>query len=116
MSVTAEILAQYNRREGELIQDNSLDRIPALGPKPQNSHGSNATDEIKPEIENEEATTTPGCPAQVGNCDIKGLNQKQSGLQSQTCPGAIFSVVGDSYFSRADAWNHVSFTIHDFFF
>lgn len=31
-SGTAEILAEYNRRKGDLIQDNSLDRIPALGP------------------------------------------------------------------------------------
>lgn len=75
MSGTAEILAEYNRREGELIQANSLDRIPALGPKPQKSHGGNATDEIKSKVGNEVARTIPGCPDQGRNCEIKDLNQ-----------------------------------------
>lgn len=69
-----EILPEYNRREGEWIQANSLDRIPALGPMPQNSHGGNATDEIKPKIRNEGARTIPGCPEQGGNCDINNLS------------------------------------------
>lgn len=57
---SAEVLAEWNRREGELIATNTVaDRIVAQPPNPQNAHAGSATDEVKSKIANEGARTIP---------------------------------------------------------
>lgn len=59
---SAEVLATWNKREGELIAANKLDRIVAQPPEPQNVHAGSATEEIKTKVGKEGARTIPGRP------------------------------------------------------
>jgi formamidase len=57
---SAEVLAEWNRREGELITANTVaDRIVAQPPNPQNAHSGTATDDLKGKIAKEGARTIP---------------------------------------------------------
>jgi formamidase len=47
---SAEVLATWNRREGELIAANKLDRIVAQPPEPKNVHAGSATVDIKDKV------------------------------------------------------------------
>ncbi len=70
-----EVLAEWNRREGELIEANTLDRVVALPPLLENVHAGSASGDIKEKIGKEGARTIPGRPEHGGNCDIKNLSR-----------------------------------------
>ncbi|TAQ85838.1 hypothetical protein B7494_g5843 [Chlorociboria aeruginascens] len=57
---SAEILATWNKREGELIAANKLDRIVAQPPNAQNTHAGSASEEVKANVAREGARTIPG--------------------------------------------------------
>lgn len=59
---SAEVLATWNKREGELIAANKLDRIVAQPPEPKNVHAGSATEDIKEKVGREGARTIPGRP------------------------------------------------------
>lgn len=96
---SAEILAEWNRREGELISTTELSRIVAQPPEPQNVHAGSADDEIKAKVGKEGARTIPGRPEHGGNCDIKNLSRGSKVYLPVHVKGAKFSV-GDLHFSR----------------
>ncbi|OCL15413.1 Acetamidase/Formamidase [Glonium stellatum] len=97
-----EILAEWNRREGELISECShLDRDVALPPQPKNVHAGSASDDIKEKVGREGARTIPGRPEHGGNCDIKNLSRGSKVYLPVHVKGAKFSV-GDLHFSQGD--------------
>lgn len=98
---SAEILAEWNRREGELISANTLDRVVAAPPEPKNVHAGRASDEIKVKVGEEGARTVPGRPENGGNCDIKNLSRGSRVFLPVHVNGAKFSV-GDLHFSQGD--------------
>ncbi|KAJ9648999.1 hypothetical protein H2199_000912 [Coniosporium tulheliwenetii] len=98
---SAEVLAEWNRREGELISANTLDRVVALPPLPQNVHAGTASDDIKEKVGKEGARTIPGRPEHGGNCDIKNLSRGSKVFLPVHVKGAKFSV-GDLHFSQGD--------------
>lgn len=58
-----EILAEWNRREAELVASfTNPGREIALPPQPQNVHAGSASDEIKAKVGREGARTVPGRP------------------------------------------------------
>lgn len=59
-----QVLAEWNRREGELIAANKLDRIVAQPPNPENVHAGTASADIKEKVGREGARTIPGRPEQ----------------------------------------------------
>jgi formamidase len=56
---SAEILAEWNKREGELIAANTTGRDVAKPPEPTNAHGGAADEEITAKIGREGARTIP---------------------------------------------------------
>jgi formamidase len=96
---SAEVLATWNKREGELIAANRLDRIVAEPPQPLNAHAGSASEEIKEKVGREGARTIPGRPEHGGNCDIKNLSRGSKVYLPVHVDGAKFSV-GDLHFSR----------------
>ena len=64
-----EVLATWNKREGELISANKLERDVALPPQPISVHAGNADEEIKTKVGKEGARTIPGRPEHGGNCE-----------------------------------------------
>lgn len=98
---SAEILAEWNRREGELISTTKLDRIVAQPPNPTNVHAGTASQEIKEKVGREGARTIPGRPEHGGNCDIKNLSRGSKVYLPIHVKGAKFSV-GDLHFSQGD--------------
>ncbi|KAF2807986.1 Acetamidase/Formamidase [Mytilinidion resinicola] len=97
-----EILAEWNRREGELITAHShLDRDVALPPNPTNVHAGSANASLKEKIGKEGARTVPGRPEHGGNCDIKNLSRGSKVYLPVHVKGAKFSV-GDLHFSQGD--------------
>lgn len=96
-----EVLAEWNKREGELITACAhMDRDVALPPLPQNCHPGGATDAaLKEKIGKEGARTVPGRPEHGGNCDIKNLSRGSKVYLPVHVKGAKFSV-GDLHFSR----------------
>ena len=97
---SAEVLAEWNRREGELAKSLShLDRDIALAPQPINVHAGSADGEIKEKVGKEGARTVPGRPEHGGNCDIKNLSRGSKVYLPVHVAGAKFSV-GDLHFSR----------------
>ncbi|GFN17854.1 hypothetical protein AtubIFM56815_007719 [Aspergillus tubingensis] len=100
---SAEVLAEWNRREGELIAANTtLGRDVAKPPEPKSAHAGSATDEeLKAKIAKEGARTIPGRPEHGGNCDIKNLSRGSKVYLPVHVPGAKFSV-GDLHFSQGD--------------
>jgi len=98
---SAELLATWNKREGELISENKLDMIVAKPPEPKNVNAGSATDDIKEKIGREGARTIPGRPEHGGNCDIKNLSRGSKVYLPVHVKGAKFSV-GDLHFSQGD--------------
>ncbi|KAG9229640.1 formamidase [Amylocarpus encephaloides] len=98
---SAEVLAIWNKREGELIAANKLDRIVAQPPNPQNVHAGSSDDTIKEKVGKEGARTIPGRPENGGNCDIKNLSRGSKVYLPVHVKGAKFSV-GDLHFSQGD--------------
>ncbi|KAI5776850.1 formamidase [Geopyxis carbonaria] len=98
---STEVLAEWNRREGELIATNTLDRVVALCPEPVNVHAGSAEGELKEKIGREGARTIPGRPEHGGNCDIKNLSRGSKTYLPVHVKGAKFSV-GDLHFSQGD--------------
>ncbi|GFG21530.1 putative formamidase C869.04 [Aspergillus udagawae] len=98
---SAEILAEWNRREGELIAANTRSRDVAKPPEPKNVHAGSADEDLKAKIAKEGARTIPGRPEHGGNCDIKNLSRGSKVYLPVHVPGAKFSV-GDLHFSQGD--------------
>ena len=64
---SAEVLATWNKREGELISAySSTDLEVAKPPEPQNVHAGSASGEIKEKVGKEGARTIPGRPEHGG--------------------------------------------------
>jgi formamidase len=93
------VLETWNRREGELIAANKLDREVALPPLPKNCHAGAADESTKNKVGNSGARTVPGRPEHGGNCDIKNLSRGSKVYLPVHVDGAKFSV-GDLHFSR----------------
>lgn len=54
------MLAEWNKREGELIAANTVDgRIVAQPPQPLNAHAGSAAEDIKEKVAKEGARTIP---------------------------------------------------------
>ncbi|KAI0876783.1 formamidase [Hypoxylon argillaceum] len=98
---SAEVLDTWNRREGDLITANKLERQVALPPEPTNVHAGAADAELKAKVGREGARTVPGRPEHGGNCDIKNLSRGSRVYLPVHVPGAKFSV-GDLHFSQGD--------------
>ncbi|KAK7609665.1 formamidase [Phyllosticta paracitricarpa] len=99
---SAEVLAEWNRREGELIAAmDGCGRVVAQPPNPQNVHAGAATAEVKRKVGLEGARTIPGRPEHGGNCDIKNLSRGSKVYLPVHVKGAGFSV-GDLHFSQGD--------------
>jgi formamidase len=96
---SAEVLALWNKREGELIAANKLDRIVAQPPEPMNVHAGSSDEALKEKVGKEGARTIPGRPEHGGNCDIKNLSRGSKVYLPVHVKGAKFSV-GDLHFSR----------------
>lgn len=99
---SADVLAEWNHREGELIAANKLDREVALPPLPHNCHAGAADDKTKTKVGSEGARTVPGRPEHGGNCDIKNLSRGSKVYLPVHVDGAKFSV-GDLHFSRTSS-------------
>lgn len=57
---SAEVLAEWNKREGELITTHAhLDKIVAKPPEPMNTHAGSADEDIKAKVGREGARTIP---------------------------------------------------------
>ncbi|RKU41193.1 hypothetical protein DL546_002057 [Coniochaeta pulveracea] len=98
---SAEVLATWNKREGDLIAANKLDRQVANPPQPINVHAGSADEETKAKVGREGARTIPGRPEHGGNCDIKNLSRGSKVYLPVHVDGAKFSV-GDLHFSQGD--------------
>jgi formamidase len=120
---SAEVLETWNRREGELIAANKLDRDVAHPPNPVSAHAGSSDAETKAKVAKEGARTVPGRPEHGGNCgwyslafqpllkcarrlnmyppDIKNLSRGSKVYLPVHVPGAKFSV-GDLHFSQGD--------------
>jgi formamidase len=97
-----EILAEWNRREGQLISECShMNRDVAQPPNPTNVHAGSADSSLKTKVGEEGARTIPGRPEHGGNCDIKNLSRGSKVYLPVHVPGAKFSV-GDLHFSQGD--------------
>ncbi|KAK8178773.1 formamidase [Phyllosticta citribraziliensis] len=97
-----EILAEWNRREGELITAmDGCGRIVAQPPNAQNVHAGSGTADVKEKVGREGARTIPGRPEHGGNCDIKNLSRGSKVYLPVHVKGAGFSV-GDLHFSQGD--------------
>lgn len=67
---SAEVLANWNEREGGLIAANKLaDRDVALPPLSVNSHAGSADKDVSEKVGKEGARTIPGRPEHGGNCE-----------------------------------------------
>jgi len=94
---SAQVLAEWNGREAELISTTDLKRIVAQPPQPQNVHAGSASGDVKAKVGKEGARTIPGRPEHGGNCDIKNLSRGSKVYLPIHVPGAKFSV-GDLHF------------------
>ncbi|GAB7347570.1 hypothetical protein MBLNU459_g4458t1 [Dothideomycetes sp. NU459] len=99
---SAEVLAEWNKREGELITACShMDRDVAKPPEPTNVHAGSGDSSLKEKVGKEGARTIPGRPEHGGNCDIKNLSRGSKVYLPVHVKGAKFSV-GDLHFSQGD--------------
>ncbi|KAK9421166.1 putative Acetamidase/Formamidase [Seiridium unicorne] len=96
-----EVLETWNKREGELIAANKLDRDVAQPPNATNVHAGSGDASIKEKVGKEGARTIPGRPEHGGNCDIKNLSRGSKVYLPVHVAGAKFSV-GDLHFSQGD--------------
>ena len=60
---SAEVLAEWNRREGELIAANTTSRDVAKPPEPKCAHAGSAEGSLRERIAKEGARTIPVCPS-----------------------------------------------------
>lgn len=99
---SAELLATWNKREGELVAANA-DAVPpvALLPLPTGAYvGQELPDDVREKIYKEGARTIPG-REHGGNCDIKNLSKGSRCYFPVFVKGAKLSV-GDLHFSQGD--------------
>jgi len=99
---SAELLATWNKREGELIAAH-VNAVPAVAfpPEPIGAYvGQSLQPEVMKKIANEGARTIPG-REHGGNCDIKNLSKGSRCYFPVFVKGANFSV-GDLHFSQGD--------------
>ncbi|PPQ85645.1 hypothetical protein CVT25_012767 [Psilocybe cyanescens] len=99
---SAELLATWNKREQELI-DQHPNAIPvvALPPEPKGAYvGQELDDSVREKIYREGARTIPG-REHGGNCDIKNLSRGSRCYFPVFIKGANLSV-GDLHFSQGD--------------
>lgn len=97
-----ELLATWNRREGELIAAHQ-DAVPAVAFPPEQKGayvGQDLPDDIRKKIYREGARTVPG-REHGGNCDIKNLSKGSRCYFPVFMKGANLSV-GDLHFSQGD--------------
>lgn len=66
---SAEVLATWNKREGDLIAANKLERIVAAPPEPRGAHAGSADAATAEKVGREGARTIPGRPENGGNCE-----------------------------------------------
>ncbi|KAF8807641.1 Acetamidase/Formamidase [Phlegmacium glaucopus] len=99
---SAELLATWNKREGELIAAHAHAVPPvAFPPEPIGAYvGQSLEPEIMKKIANEGARTIPG-REHGGNCDIKNLSRGSKCYFPVFVKGANLSV-GDLHFSQGD--------------
>lgn len=101
---SAEVLAEWNRREAQLIDECSVThagRVVALPPNEANVHAGSADGDVRARIAREGARTIPGRPEHGGNCDINALSRGSKTYLPVHVAGAKFSV-GDLHFSQGD--------------
>lgn len=101
---SAEVLAEWNRREAELISvcaQSMPDQIVAQPPNEVNAHAGKADESLKAKIGREGARTIPGRPEHGGNVDINNISRGSTTYLPVHVPGAKFSV-GDLHFSQGD--------------
>jgi len=99
---SADLLATWNKREGELIAAHQ-DAVPpvAFPPEPIGAYvGQNIDPQVMEKIAKEGARTVPG-REHGGNCDIKNLSRGSRCYFPVFVKGANFSV-GDLHFSQGD--------------
>lgn len=96
---SADILNEWNRREGQLSTNSLLARTVANLPLEMNAHAGSADETIAKQVGMKGARTIPGRPEHGGNCDIKNLSRGSKVYLPVHVPGAKFSV-GDLHFSR----------------
>lgn len=106
---SAEVLATWNKREGELIEAcaHTHNRVVAEPPQPKNVHAGSADASLKEKVGKEGARTIPGRPEHGGNCDIKNLSRGSKVFLPVHVKGAKFSV-GDLHFSQGMCNRNVS--------
>ncbi|KOS21979.1 putative formamidase [Escovopsis weberi] len=101
---SAEILAEWNRREGELVSEFASShpgKIVAVPPTMTDLHAGRATGQLRDKIGREGARSVPGRPETGGNCDVKAISKGSKTYLPVHVPGAKFSV-GDLHFSQGD--------------
>lgn len=86
-----EVLDMWNKREGDLIAANTLERIVAQPPCQINTHAGSAGGTVKEKVAKEGARTIPGRPEHGGNCDIKNLSRGSKVFLPVLVKGAGFS-------------------------
>ncbi|KAI0750052.1 Acetamidase/Formamidase [Daedaleopsis nitida] len=99
---SADLLATWNKREGELIAKH-LGAVPAVAfpPDPKGAYvGQDLPEEVQKKIAAEGARTIPG-REHGGNCDIKNLSKGSRCYFPVFIKGANLSV-GDLHFSQGD--------------
>ncbi|TWU78499.1 hypothetical protein ED733_008978 [Metarhizium rileyi] len=101
---SAEVLAEWNRREAELISvcaESMPGQTVAQPPNEANAHAGKAEASLKARIAREGARTIPGRPEHGGNVDINNISRGSTTYLPVHVPGAKFSV-GDLHFSQGD--------------
>lgn len=102
---SAEVLAEWNTREADLISTCTTshpNKIVAQPPNEINAHTGQAEgDELKAKIAREGARTIPGRPEHGGNVDINNISRGSTTYLPVHVAGAKFSV-GDLHFSQGD--------------
>ncbi|KAM0451201.1 hypothetical protein ACHAPV_010045 [Trichoderma viride] len=99
-----EILAEWNRREGDLISacvHSHPEKVVAQPPLTVNAHAGQASGDLKAKIAREGARTIPGRPEHGGNVDINNISRGSTTYLPVHVAGAKFSV-GDLHFSQGD--------------
>lgn len=102
---SAELLAEWNGREGELVsacnKESHPGQVVALMPDRDGAHAGGAGGELYERIAREGARTIPGRPEHGGNVDINNISRGSTTYLPVHVPGAKFSV-GDVHFSQGD--------------
>jgi hypothetical protein len=87
-----EVLAEWNRREGELIAANTLDRDVAKPPEPKNAHAGAASEDIKEKVAREGARTIPVCAVQPVGKATRPSHGSLSLIQHQKWPRVVLKM------------------------